>query len=149
MTQQQVSAGPEGYQPEIVVLYCQHSLREEESMGEALRRMPGFSVRPVIMPCSSKTEIQYLVKILERGGDGVQVVGCPRRLCRFLGGNVKAEKRVEYVRQMLETIGLGAERVGMTRANDLSKDDMVELARLRAEAVRPLGPSPMKQKKAG
>lgn len=132
------------FEPEVVVLYCQHSTEPSVNLANSNRRLPGCLARFVIMPCSSKVEIEYLVKILEQGADGIQVVGCPERACRFLVGNTKAEKRIDRVRGMLEEIGFGVERVGMVRASGLSMDQLMEHARKRADAVRELGPNPMK-----
>jgi len=132
------------FEPEIVVLYCQHSVDRNVNLANARRRLDGCKVRFAVMPCSSKVEIEYLVKLLEQGVDGIQVVGCPERLCHFLVGNTKAEKRVEYVRRLLKEIGFGIERVGMTRGQGLSADQLFEMARYRGQAVMDLGPNPMK-----
>jgi hypothetical protein len=55
-----------------------------------------------------------------------------------------AEKRVARARDLLGQIGFGEERAGMERARELGRRELVELAARRAEAVGPLGPSPMK-----
>ena len=63
------------FQPEIVVLYCQNSASQEVRLDNAFRQLDGSRARLVVMPCSSKVEIEYMVKILEQGADGIQVVG--------------------------------------------------------------------------
>jgi len=55
-----------------------------------------------------------------------------------------AEKRVEYVRGLLDEIQMGAERLAMERASGLSAAQLTEIAERRAAAVKPLGPSPMR-----
>jgi F420-non-reducing hydrogenase iron-sulfur subunit len=132
------------FEPEVVVLYCQQSVDPGVNLANASRRLAGCLARFVAMPCSSKVEIEYLVKMLEQGADGIQVVGCPERTCRFLVGNTKAEKRIDHVRGLLEQIGFGVERVAMLRASGLTADQLMERARERADAVRELGPNPMK-----
>lgn len=136
------------FEPEIVVLYCQHSTDPAVNLPNSYRSRPGFQARFVIMPCSSKVEIEHVVKILEQGVDGIQVVGCPDRVCRFLVGNTKAERKIDYVRRMLAEIGFGVERVGMIRGAGLSVEQLFELAGERARAVAGLGPNPMKKLKA-
>jgi F420-non-reducing hydrogenase iron-sulfur subunit len=133
------------FEPEIVVLYCRHSTNGQAGTADVVREGPGFKARLVMMPCSSKVEIGHMVKILEQGADGIQVVGCPDRLCRFLVGNTKAEQRTKYVRRLLEELELGTERVAMIRKNGLSAEDLTQIARERADAVRPLGPNPVKK----
>lgn len=133
------------FEPEIVVLYCRHSINGQAGTADAVRKGPGFKARLVMMPCSSKVEIEHMVKILEGGADGIQVVGCPGQLCQFLVGNTKAERRIKRVRQLLKEIEFGAERVGMTRKNGLAEGDLMDIAGRRADAVRTLGPNPMKK----
>lgn len=108
-------------------------------------RISGFRLRSVMMPCSSKIEVPYILKILERGADAVQVIACPVNKCRFLIGSSRTVKRIEYVRSLLEQIDIGAERVGISIVSGLSAEKLVGLAAERAEAVEPLGANPMKK----
>jgi len=134
----------ERFQPEIVVLYCRNSVSADVDLPAGEITDKGIVARFVALPCSSKVEPSHVVKILERGADGVQIVGCPDGRCRFLEGNKRAEKRVMRLRGFLEEIKLGAERLNMDRQSQLSSDALFELAQKRAEAVRTLGPNPMK-----
>jgi F420-non-reducing hydrogenase iron-sulfur subunit len=134
----------ERYQPEIVVLYCRNSVSAGIDLPAGERAEDGIVAKFVALPCSSKVEPSHVVKILERGADGVQIVGCPYGQCRLLDGNRRAEKRVDRLRGLLDEIKLGAERLIMDRGSQLSSDALFELAQKRAEAVRSLGPNPMK-----
>ncbi len=141
-------AAENGFEPDIVLLFCQHCVGIDAEPVDSIRRMPGFTARNVVMPCSSKVESRQLVKLLEKGADGIQIVGCPDGSCRFLVGSNRAERRVEYVRRILEEIEFGAERVGIVREKGLNEEQLMALAAERAEKVRPLGRSPMKEKDA-
>jgi F420-non-reducing hydrogenase iron-sulfur subunit len=133
-----------GFEPEVVMLYCQHCVSEDASVALEAALACGFSVQAVMMPCSSKVEIPYLLRILERGADAVEVVACPSKACRFLVGSSRAEKRIEYVRRLLDEVHVGAERVGISHGSGLSAEELIGLAAYRAQAVRALGPSAMK-----
>ncbi|MHC4176526.1 MAG: hydrogenase iron-sulfur subunit [Planctomycetota bacterium] len=133
------------FDPEIVVLYCQHCVAGDASVTVASQQTRGLSVRPKMMPCSSKVEIPHLLKILEQGADGVELVACPQDRCRFLVGSLKAEKRVDRASGLLDEIRMGGQRLGLSRRTKLAAEDLIALARARAEAVKPLGPNPMKK----
>lgn len=133
-----------GFDPDVVVLYCQNCVAEGADAAAVSKSVSGFKPRFVVMPCSSKVEASHVLKLLDEGADGVQVVGCPENRCRFLVGSTMAEKRIEYGRGLLDEIGMGADRLGMERGARLSATDLTELAERRAAAVRLLGPSPMK-----
>jgi coenzyme F420-reducing hydrogenase delta subunit len=133
------------YEPEIIVLFCRQSVDGTVSLSNAYRRLPGLGVRLVVLPCSSNVEVRQLVKMLEQGADGIQVVACPEQACRFLVGSNKAEKRIDYVRRLLAEINFGAERVGIVRGTSLSAEQLLGLARERAALLRDLGPNPMRE----
>jgi coenzyme F420-reducing hydrogenase delta subunit len=129
------------------VLYCQHGLCEKAKASAWSQKTDGLSVRAVMMPCSSKIEISYILKILESGADAVEIVACPEKNCKFLVGSLRAEKRVEYIRSLLQKISYDPERVGISRKLSQSPEKLIELAKARADAVRPLGINPMKKGK--
>jgi coenzyme F420-reducing hydrogenase delta subunit len=132
------------FEPDVVVLYCQHCVAEDADVAAAAKSVSGFKPRFVVMPCSSKVEASHALRLLEQGADGVAVVGCPEKRCRFLVGSTMAEKRIEYARRLLEEIRMGADRLGMDRGGHLSAAQLMEIAEHRASAVRALGPNPMK-----
>ena len=137
------------FKPEIVLLYCQHCIIDGVNIATESQQSSGFSVRPVMMPCSSKIEVSYILKILEEGADGVEIVACPVNKCRFLIGSHRAEKRVEYIRCLLDEISIGAERVGLSHGLGLSYKALSGLVAGRAQGVKKLRPNPMKKGDAG
>lgn len=132
------------FEPQIVLLYCRQSLAPEAKPFEGTRLGRGFSARLVVMPCSSKMEPRHLLRVLEKGSDGILLVACPEGSCRFLVGNVRAEKRIAYTRGLLDQAGMGAERLALERGQSLNIDDLMELAAGRAAQVKSLGPNPLK-----
>lgn len=136
------------FEPEIVLLYCQHCAGDGVRPVDSIRREPGFTARAVAMPCSSKVESRQLFKLLEKGADGIEIVACPDGSCGFLVGSNRAERRVAYVRGILEEIHYGAERVGIIRDSGLSEEALLALAAERADRVRPLGRNPMRGRDA-
>ena len=134
----------ESFEPEITVLYCGRSLAEGAYLPEGYRTGNGFKVRFIMMPCSSKIEVGYLVKLIEQGADGVMLVVCPRERCQFMLGSTRAKNRVNYARSLLDEVGIGAVRIGVFSGYDLSADRFIALAEEQADAVKPLGQNPMK-----
>jgi coenzyme F420-reducing hydrogenase delta subunit len=140
-----VSRNPDpGFAPEIVVLYCRQTLDVDTRLPEGTRQGQGYSARMVLLPCSSKMEAYQLLKLVEHGADGVLLVACPKKACRFLVGNNRAERRVTHVRGLLVQAGMGETRLELTRAANITLDDLMTMAARQAEQVRTLGPNPMK-----
>ena len=98
------------------------------------------------MPCTGRVAIIHLMKALEKGADGVFVAGCMEGDCHFQAGNLRARKRVVYVRQVLQSIGMEPERVAMYNLSSGEGPRFAEICREMAEKVRQLGPNPVKAK---
>ncbi len=129
---------------EVAVLYCQHGLCDEAKGTAWSQDVEGVSVQATMLPCSSKLEVSYILKLLVSGIDAVEIVACPEECCKFLIGSKRAEKRIEYIRGLLESIGYEPERVGISRKLKQSDKSLIEIAKTRAEAVRGLCVNPMK-----
>ena len=123
--------------PEIVLLFCQNTVGESE-IAAAARGAEGFTVRPVMLPCSSKVQAHQLLQILDQGADGIEVVACPEKMCRFLVGSRRAGKRIEYARGLLDAVGVGGQRIGISWMSRLTVDELMERAADRAREVAAL-----------
>ncbi|MBC7344493.1 MAG: hydrogenase iron-sulfur subunit, partial [Clostridia bacterium] len=91
----------------------------------------------------------YILKAFENGADGVMVVGCQEGNCKDISGNVRARKRVEYARRLLEEVGLERERLKMYH---LAANRGVEWAEVVTEmftTVKLLGPSAVRKQGEG
>jgi coenzyme F420-reducing hydrogenase delta subunit len=133
--------------PRIVVAYCRNAVSPAAELLEGPCSTKGFHAYFAALPCSSKIEPSYPLKVLADGADGVVVVACPEGQCRFMVGNVRAEKRINYVRTLLDKAGMGAERLALERGENLTEKDLLELARRRLGPLKLLGPNPMKNVK--
>jgi len=106
------------------------------------------SVKVIQVPCTGRVDIIHLLKAIEDGADGVYVAGCLEGECHYLSGNLKAKKRVQYVKNVLKEIGLEPERVEMFNLSAGEGPRFAEIAREMAERIKKLGPSPVNMKKA-
>lgn len=137
-------ANQSGNTPRLVVVYCRNAVSSTAELLEGPYSEKGLHAFFAALPCSSKIEPSYLLKILADGADGVVVVACPEGSCRFMVGNVRAEKRINYVRMLLDKAKMGAERLTLERGERLGEKDLLALAQRRVEPLKILGPNPMK-----
>lgn len=106
------------------------------------------NVKIVKVPCTGRVDIIHVLKALEGGADGVYLVGCLEGDCHYLKGNLRAKRRIEYVKHLLEECGIGGERVAMYNMSAAQGQRFAEVAREMTEKITGLGPNPAKRRGA-
>jgi F420-non-reducing hydrogenase iron-sulfur subunit len=105
------------------------------------------NIKIIKVPCSGRVAIIHMLKALEEGADGVMVAGCLEGDCHYQSGNLRAKKRVIYVKEILEKIGMEPDRVAMYNLSAGEGPRFAEISREMTEKVKELGPSPIKKAK--
>jgi F420-non-reducing hydrogenase iron-sulfur subunit len=106
------------------------------------------NIKIVKVPCTGRVDIVLMMKAFENGADGVYLVGCMEGDCHYLTGNLKARKRVEYVKKLLDECGIGGDRVAMYNLSSAQGQRFAEFAREMTEKIKTLGPNPIKRRSA-
>jgi F420-non-reducing hydrogenase iron-sulfur subunit len=102
------------------------------------------NIKIIRVPCTGKVDVMYLLRAIQKGADGVYVVGCLEGACHYNEGNFRARERVNHVRAILEEIGLEAERVRMYNLSSGEGPTFAAFAREMTENIKALGPNPLK-----
>lgn len=103
------------------------------------------SIKIVRVPCTGKVDVIHLMRAFEKGADGAYVVGCMEGDCHFNSGNLRARKRVAQVSEILNTIGIGGDRVQMFNLSSSEAPLFVKYAVEMNERILELGPNPIKR----
>jgi coenzyme F420-reducing hydrogenase delta subunit len=69
------------------------------------------AVQTIRVPCSGKLQPEHFLKAFETGADLVVVLTCDDGECRYLEGHRRTQRRLDYVRGLLDEIGLGGRRL--------------------------------------
>jgi F420-non-reducing hydrogenase iron-sulfur subunit len=101
-------------------------------------------IKIIQVPCTGRVDILHLLNAIKDGADGVYVAGCLEGECHYLEGNLKARKKVEYVKRTLTELGIEPERVEMYNLSSAQGARFAEIAREVVETIRALGPTPVK-----
>jgi len=101
-------------------------------------------VRIIQVPCTGKVDIIHLLTAFEEGADGVFVAGCLEGDCHFIEGNLHAKRRVKRVKEILEQVGIGGDRLEMYNLSAGMGGRFAEIVREMDQRIRELGPSPIR-----
>ncbi len=91
----------------ITLFHCLNAFKETLSMFDMCE------VKIITMACSSMTKDVHLLRAFEAGADAVIVLACPEQGCRYAQGSLWARKRVEYVKTILDDIGMDSSRLSI------------------------------------
>ncbi len=133
----------EPFEPVIVAFCCHYCAYTAADMAGSQRLCYPPNVKIVRVPCSGKVDTIHILKAFEKGADGVYVAGCLDGDCHFKNGNLRAERRVESTRKLLDEIGVGGERLEMVKMSAGMGDRFAEEAERMTEKIRQLGPNPI------
>ena len=100
-------------------------------------------IKVIQVPCTGRVDIIHLLNAVEDGADGVYVAGCLEGECHYREGNLKAKRKVEYVKKVLMDLGIEPERVEMYNLSSAQGARFAEIANEMAEKIRDLGPTPL------
>jgi F420-non-reducing hydrogenase iron-sulfur subunit len=130
----------ENFKPKITLFHCINAFDDTAELF--LTGKDTCEIQTVKMACSSMVKDVFLLRACEAGADGVIVLVCPEGQCRFLEGNIRAKKRVAWVQNLLDEIGLDGRRLFLTNMaagdNTAATQTMDNVLKNLAE----LGPNP-------
>lgn len=135
--------------PEITAFTCNYCGYMAADTAGALRNEYPANVKLVRLPCTGKTDIQYLLQAFEEGADAVYVVACSLGNCHHVRGNERGLARVGRAKQILASLGLEPERLEMFFVSGGMGATFAEIAREMTERARALGPSPLRRPNGG
>lgn len=133
----------QNFEPVIVAFCCHYCAYTAADMAGSKRLSYPPNVKIIRVPCSGKVDAIHLMKALQKGADGVYVAGCLDGDCHFKTGNIRAARRVDYVKKLLDEIGIEKERVEMFSMSAGMGEKFAEVASEFTEKIRKLGPNPV------
>ena len=134
-----------GWEPEVIAFCCNYCAYAAADLAGSKRMQYPANVRIIHSPCTGKIEMEHILDAFLKGIDGILVAGCLEGGCHFLEGNLRARKRTDRIREMLDEIGVGGERLKMVNLSAAMAPTFVASVQEMVEKVRELGPSPLRE----
>lgn len=129
------------FEPKIVAFCCNFCAFAAADLAGAMRLQYPPNVRIILLPCTGKVDAIHLIKTMEDGADGVFVAGCLEGQCHYLQGNLRAKKKVAYVKKLLAETGVEPERVEMFNLSSAMGGRFAEIVQEMTDRIKELGPT--------
>ena len=121
-------------------MYCINSFTEKAAFHAGFKNEAEINF--VKLACSSMVKDVYLLRAFEAGSDAVVVFVCPEGHCRYVEGNLRAKKRIAWVRNLLDEIGLNGNRLSLFNLAPGDEAAAEKIIRDTLAALGDLGLSP-------
>ena len=130
------------FEPIIIAFCCNWCSYAGADLAGTSRLQYPPNVRIVRGMCSGMEHPNLVMNSLTKGADGVLICGCHPGDCHYLEGNLKAEKRAEAIKLLLEDFGLEPERFRLEWVSASEGGRFAQVMTEMVESVRAIGPSP-------
>jgi F420-non-reducing hydrogenase iron-sulfur subunit len=130
----------ENFKPKITLFHCINAFGNADELTLTVNQ--SCEIKTVKMACSSMVKDVFLLRAFEAGADAVVVLVCPEGQCRYVEGNIRARKRVAWVRNLLDEIGLDGRRLSLTNMRTGDKSAASQTMNDVVKKLAELGPNP-------
>jgi len=133
------------FEPRIIAFCCNWCAYAGADLAGVGRLQMPPSFRIIRTMCSGRVDLYFILRALESGADGIIVMGCHPGDCHYVSGNLKAERRIKFLKHILEQMGM-SDRVELywVAASEGSKFQEVIIE--FTDRIRKLGPSDIRLK---
>jgi len=115
--------------PKIIAFCCNWcSYAAADLAGISRLQYPG-SVRIIRVMCSGMVHPEMVLHALNKGAEGVMIIGCHLGECHYINGNEMALARAEVISDTLEDLGYESERFQVTWVSSAEPERLAEAFR--------------------
>ncbi len=99
------------FSPKIIVFVCNWCTYTAADLAGTSRLPYPPEIRMIRLMCTGMIDTKYILKAFLDGADGVFIGGCHPGDCHYIDGNLKAEKRITGLREMIKHFGFDEQRL--------------------------------------
>jgi len=135
------NAAEAAWEPKVIAFVCSWCGYAGADLAGVSRMQYPPSVRIVRVSCAGRINPLFVIKGLQRGADGILVVGCHPGKCHYTTGNLFARRRFALLKSVLEHVGVEPGRVHFAWLWASEGEKFAQLVTDVADSVKALGPA--------
>lgn len=139
-TQQTQQAAGGTFEPRIVAFVCKWCTYAGADLAGTSRMTYPPNVRALMLPCTGRIDISFVLRSFLQGADGVLVSGCHPGDCHYTAGNFRARRRWTLLRDLLDVLGFDLRRLDMAWISAAEGAKWVKTIQTFTDRIRQLGP---------
>ncbi|UCF08061.1 MAG: hydrogenase iron-sulfur subunit [Thermoplasmata archaeon] len=128
------------FEPRILAFACNWCSYAGADLAGVSRIQYPPNIRIIRVMCSGRVDPTFVLDALAKGVDGVMVLGCHPGDCHYISGNLMAEKKIRWTRELLIKSGVNPDRLKLEWISASEGERFARTTREFTEQVRKLGP---------
>jgi F420-non-reducing hydrogenase iron-sulfur subunit len=138
------------YEPKIVGFLCNWCSYAGADLAGVSRFQYPPNLRIIRVMCSGRVHPAHILEAFSDGADGVLVAGChPPNDCHYISGNLKAERRVALLKNLMVQMGIDEDRLRLEWVSAAEGEKFARVVTEFTNRLKEIGPSNLKQVEAG
>ena len=133
------------FKPLVVAFCCNWCAYAGADLAGTSRFEYPTNVRIIRVMCTGRIDPTFILSAFRWGADGVLVAGCHPGDCHYVKGNYMIERRLNFVKEVLNHIGIGQERLRLEWVSAGEGGKFAALIRDVTKEIRDLGPNPIRK----
>ena len=137
---EQTAASMVGFEPRIVAFVCKWCTYAGADLAGTSRMTYPPNVRTLMLPCTGRIDVSFVVRAFLQGADAVIVSGCHPGDCHYTAGNYRARRRWILFRDLLDTLGVDLARFDLAWISAAEGAKWVKTIQTFTDKIKKLGP---------
>ncbi len=134
------------FTPKIIYFMCNWCGTGGAESASAHHLYYPENVLPYRVNCIGSLSPVHILRSLIEGADGVLISGCHPGDCHYEDGNFRARRRVAITKSILDSLGLGEDRVWFRYVAHGEGRRFVDTAVEFNDYIKEIGPNPLRER---
>lgn len=130
----------EKFEPKITAFVCNWCTYTGADLAGTSRLKQQPNARLIRVPCTGRIDPVFIIKVFEKGADGVLVSGCHPGDCHYNTGNFHARRRWIFFKQLMDFVGIDSSRLYFSWVSASEGKKWVDVVNNVIDSVRVKGP---------
>ena len=128
------------FEPKILGFLCNWCAYAGADLAGVSRFQYPANIRVIRVMCSGRVDPTHVFDALEKGIDGVAVLGCHHGDCHYQTGNYEAENKMKMTKKVLEKIGINPDRLYLDWVSAAEGKRFSEVVSEFTDTIKKIGP---------
>jgi F420-non-reducing hydrogenase iron-sulfur subunit len=133
------------FEPKILGFLCNWCSYAGGDLAGVSRLQYPPNIRVVRVMCSGRIDPVFVLDALEKGIDGVLILGCHLGDCHYIDGNYQTKTKFEMLQQLLSIVHLQS-RIDLDWVSAAEGTYFAKIVEDYTNKIKKLGPSPLSQR---